>query len=226
MTPATPPISTSGSTSIPAELRFPVVSAEEIVVPHLAPQAQVPLVTSVRGTVIVASLRGLRSRGYGEQYMEALEPRFRDTVASLTAATWLPIDFGIAHYEACDRLDLDRTTIEEIGAESARFINETILSVVVKLSTQSGVTPWFCLSYANKLCTRTWVGSSFAGFRVGPKEARLEWIQQPAARYRYFRMAFGAFSAAICRLFAQTLYVREMPNRSSNTSVSYRISWV
>jgi hypothetical protein len=202
------------------------MATEELVLPHVLPRERVPLASQVRGTVVLASLRGLRSRGHGERYMAMLDPKYHPVVESLTAGIWLPMDFALAHYDTCEALALDRQTIEDIGAESGRFINQTVLTVMAKLSTESGVTPWFVLGYANKLAARTWVGSSLALWKRGPKEARLEWIQQPVARVPYFRLAFGAFTEAICRMFAKTVYVREIPGRVRPTEAAYRISWV
>jgi hypothetical protein len=185
------------------------------------------MASSVRGTVIISSLRGIRQYGHGERYLAALDPGHRDAVASLTAATWLPMEFAVAHYEACEKLALDRATIESIGGDSGRFIYQKVLTLVAKLSRESGVTPLFTLAHANKLGARTWIGSSFAVWQIGPKEARLEWVQQPLARIPYFRAAFGAFAQAICGLFAQKLYVRELPRRKGQESeIAYRISWV
>jgi hypothetical protein len=42
----------------------------------------------------------------------------------------------------------------------------------------------------------------------------------------YFRTAFAAFTEGICKLFVETVYVRELPKRTSPTEVSYRVSWV
>jgi hypothetical protein len=193
----------------------------------MAPREQVPLVSSVRGTVIIASLRGLKRAGLEARYLAALGRRHHDVVTSITAGVWLPVEFAIAHYEACEALALDRKTIDAIGAESGRIINETFLTVLTKLSKESGASPTFAVSYCNKLMARTWRGSSMAGWKIGPKDARIEWIQQPLARIPYFRAAFGSFSQAICKMFASTLYVRELPQRASHPNeVGYRISWV
>jgi hypothetical protein len=200
--------------------------AEEIFLDHIAPRARVPMATSVRGTVLLSSLRGLRKHGQIDRYMDVLDKQYRDQIASLTAPTWFPIDFAAAHYEACDRLELDKPTIEAIGADAGTFTSQLVLNVVVKLSRESGVSPWYALSNSNKLVARTWIGSSIAVYKHGPKEARLEWIQQPMARFRYFRTAFGAFASAISGHFAQAMIVREIPKLSKPTEVSYRVSWV
>jgi hypothetical protein len=174
--------------------------------------------------VLVASLRGLRSRGYGDAYMSALDPQHRHAIEAVHAATWLPVDVAMAHYAACDSLGLARATIESIGAESGLFVNQTVLTVVSKVSRGSGVTPWFALAQSNTLRERTWKHSSMAVWKLGPKEARLEWQQQPCARYAYFRTAFAAFAQAILALFAMTVYVRE--EKTKDGSLAYRISWV
>jgi hypothetical protein len=200
--------------------------AEEIFLEHVVPRARVSMASQVRGTVLLSSLRGLRAHGQHERYMDLLETRYRDDIASLTAPTWFPLDLARAHYDACERLDLDKPTIEAIGAEAGAFTSQTVLNVVVKLSKTSGVSPWFALSNSNKLVARTWMGSSIAIYKLGPKEARLEWIQQPMARFPYFRTAFGAFASAISANFAQMMFVRELAKSSTDTEVSYRVSWV
>ena len=200
---------------------------EELFLSPTAPRDRVPTATRVRGTVIVASLRGLRRCGHGDRYLQALDPRYHDVVASLTAATWLPIDFAMAHYRACDNLALNRATVEDIGSESGRFVKETVLNVVAKLSKESGVTPWFALANANKLCGRTWTGwasrvwklraqkrasrvDSAAGLAVSVLSGRLWCVR--ARRLRALRsdaLRAGAFAA-----------------RGQDNEVSYRISWV
>lgn len=200
--------------------------AEESFLSHVLPRDRVPLASKVRGTVLVSSLRGLRTRGHLDGYMAKLDRRHHEAIAAITAATWLPMELALAHYRACEELDLEPQTIEAIGAESGNLINQTVLTVVAKLSKESGVTPWFALSNANKMVQRTWVGSSLAVWKLGPKEARFEWIQQPISRFRYCRLAFAAFTSAICSHFARAIYVREIPQRTKDTEVSYRVSWV
>jgi hypothetical protein len=176
--------------------------------------------------VLLASVRALRSRGYADAYFDALDPNWHDAINTLTAATWLPIDLALAHYGACDSLHLSRPTVESIGAEAGLFVNQTVLTLVAKVSRGSGVTPWFALEQASKLRERTWRGSSMAVWKLGPKEARVEWMQNPLLRYPYFRTAFAAFANAIVGLFAMTTYVREEPRKTTETSTSYRVSWV
>lgn len=199
--------------------------SEEVFLPHAATPDRVPMASSVRGTVLLGSVRGLRTRGLYDRYLEMLEPKWHETIASLTAGTWLPIDLAMAHYAACDALKLDRDTIEAIGRESGLFVNGTVLSAVAKISATAGVTPWFPLSNAHKLQTRTWVGSSIAIYKLGPKEARFEWIQLPVARFAYMRAGFAAFAGAIGGLFTSKMVVRDMDLIPRSSVVTYRMSW-
>jgi hypothetical protein len=198
----------------------------DVVCPFSAPRDEVPLATHVRSTVLLASQKGLRERGLFDAYLREVPAAQRDTLLSVTAGHWLPVELAITHYEACDRLALDRKVIESIGAESGRVINETVISVVVKLSREAGVSPWAALPHGGKMTARTWQGSSVAVFRMGPKEARVEWIAQPAAVIPYFRIAYGAFVLGVVSLFARTTFVRELPQLCTATTLGYRVSWV
>ncbi|MBI2390191.1 MAG: hypothetical protein HYV09_11435 [Deltaproteobacteria bacterium] len=202
------------------------MEAEELFLPFALPKERVPLVSAVRSTVIISSLTGLRAAGRYDEYLAKLERRFHDVVASPNPNAWLPLDFALAHYDACQRLDLEPAMIDEIGAQSGRFVNETLLSVLTRVSKEFGVTPWFALSNSNTLGARTWMGGSFAVWKLGPKEARLEWIQQPVARFPYFRRAFGGFTKAICGHFARAMFVSELPMPNKATEIAYRLSWV
>jgi hypothetical protein len=200
--------------------------AEEVFLPFTAPRDRVVPVTSVRGTVLASSLKALRARGLGDAYFGQLAPEFREPIVGMIVSAWLPMSLATAHYQACDALDLDRSTIEDIGGEAGRLINETLLSVVLKLSREVGATPWTALARANRLFGRSWQGGDCAVYKLGPKEARLEWIGQPLAGIRYVRMAFGGFMHGLLTLFATRAIVRELPAHCTATTLGYRCSWV
>jgi hypothetical protein len=184
------------------------------------------MASEVRGTVLLGSLRALRARGLYEPYLQVLPTIHHGAIAALTAASWQPIDLAMAHYKACDALGLDRATTEAIGRESGLFVNATLLNVVSRVSRSAGVTPWFALENAHKLRARTWVGSSICVYKLGPKEARFEWIQLPVAQFSYMRVAFGAFAAAIGGLFTNLMVVKDTQPDSRTNKVSYKMSWV
>ncbi len=95
---------------------------EELLVPHVAARDRIPLATSVRGTLILPSLRALRARGHENAYRAKLAPRWLKEIDALTAWTWFPVEFAVAHCTACDALELPDEVIEDIGAvEQFRF---------------------------------------------------------------------------------------------------------
>jgi hypothetical protein len=194
--------------------------------PHALPKERVPVASLVRGTVILSSIRGLRAHGLTDRYFEALPREYHPAINALTAATWLPMELAMAHYSTCDRLNLDRSLIEAIGAESGRFVNQTVLSVMSRLSQEGGLTPWFALANSQKMTVRTWTGSSMAVYKLGPKDARIEWIRHPPASVRYFRVAFASFTHAICAMFARSIVVREMAPTVRESELGVRLSWV
>jgi hypothetical protein len=200
--------------------------AEEVIVPFDAPSRdRVAPATHVRGTVVLGSQKALRTRGLYGRYIEAVAPAFRDELNSMTGNRWVPMDVCLAHYLACDAMALEKGTIFEIGGDAGRFDTETMLSNVFKLTREVGVTPWTAFPHTNRLMARTWRGSTAGVFKTGPKEARVEWIGQPAAVIPYFRHGFGGFIHGIITLFCRLGYVREVPSLCTATTLGYRVSW-
>src|SRR5438105_14521143 len=104
------------------------------------------MVSEVRSTLIVSAIQTLRARGLYERYMAQLPPAVRSEVQSLIAGAWLPIELALEHYRAMDRLGLDAVTVEAIGGEVGERANKSMLSIVVRLSREAGVTPWTALA--------------------------------------------------------------------------------
>jgi hypothetical protein len=199
---------------------------EEVFLPFDCPRAHPPPLTAVRGAVIASSIKALRKHELYDAYVQHLDPAHRDRVLGLSVSAWAPIAIAVAHYRACDALALDRATIEEIGGETGLSINQTVVSILVKLSREAGATPWNALARSNTLMARSWQGSRCGVFKLGPKEARFEWIGQPLAEIPYIRVGFAGFVRSIMMLFSTKAFVRELPAYCSATTLGYRCSWV
>ena len=198
----------------------------EVFVPYESSAGRVPLATHVRSTLIVSSLQTLRNRGLFERYLTHVDPPRRDELVHLIAGTWVPIDLGLAHYRAADKLGLDSTLIDAIGAEVGERINKSSLSLVVRMSKEAGVTPWTALARAHRLRELTWKGSDLLITKLGPKDARFDWGGLPYAVIPYFCTSFGGFLRGLIQLFCTKAYTRSVPERMTPTFISYRISWV
>jgi hypothetical protein len=184
------------------------------------------MATAVRSTLLVSSIQTLRGHGLFDAYVARIDPAQRDALLALIAGTWAPIDLGHAHYRAAQRLELDHATIDRFGAEVAERSNRTLLSMVVKISRRTGVTPWTALERAHRLRDLTWQGSDVAVYKLGPKEARFDWVGIPFAEHPYHVASFGGFLRGLIQLFSRSVYTRHLARESSSTSISYRLSWV
>jgi hypothetical protein len=197
----------------------------EVIVPFEHAGA-VPLATAVRSTLIVSSMQTLRSHGHFDAYVARIDPVMREELLSLIAGTWVPIALGDAHYSACAKLGLDDKTIDSFGAEVAERSNRSVFSLVLKLSRETGATPWTAFQRAHRLRELTWQGSDLCIYRLGPKEARFDWVGIPYASHNYYVVSFGGFLRGLTQLFARTVYTRVNAKGASSTAISYRISWV
>jgi hypothetical protein len=198
---------------------------EEILVPLSAPRDKLEAVTQFRSTLLTSSLKAIRDRGHGDRYMTILPPQHHDAIRACIAGTWLPIDLGIAHYDACDALGIPSDEQMGIGREVGLKIQGTFLGTLVKLAKAAGVTPWACLSQYQRLWDRLLVGGGVILTKLGPKEARLELLGIAMARIPYFRTAFRGVNEASCELFCSKAYVEEIRKLCTPTSLGYRVSW-
>jgi hypothetical protein len=199
--------------------------SDDIFLPLPVPRDAVPRAYSVRSTVLISSMRGLRAHGRFDDYVAALAPPHRDAMLSITAGRWFPIDVALAHYTACDRLEIDLATLEKVGFESGRYINQNVLKVLLRLSRDAGMSPWSALGQTNRLVARLWQGSAVEVRKLGPKEARLEWVGQPCAQSPYFATAFASFVEGIVTLFCQRAYVRLLGRLGDEETLFYRVQW-
>jgi hypothetical protein len=183
--------------------------------------------THVRGTVLVASQRSLKARNVWSSYQSLIEPEFRDTLSLVLASSWVPIDAAVAHYRACDRLQLDPEDIRAIGRETGRIIYSATVAVVMKLSSQFGTSPLAILRNLDRFSERTWQGGG--GFEVellGPKEAEVLWFGQPCGVVPYFRDGFGAFLCGTFEPLCRMSYYRVVRPPEGTRAIAYRFSWV
>jgi hypothetical protein len=183
-------------------------------------------VSEVRSTIIVSGIQALRSHGLYARYVDALAPSVRQQVVSLIPGVWLPIEIGVEHYQAADRLGLEARVIEGIGSEVAERINKSVLSVALQLSKRVGVTPWNALSLAHRMSDLNWRGGDIAVFKTGAKEALYEWTGQPCAAVPYFLTSFCGYLRALTSLFSEKAHARTLGERCTATTLSCRLSWV
>jgi len=197
---------------------------EEVVVPFSTPPERVAPVDHVRGTLINTSLQTLREMSLFDAYFQRLPQKEHERILSIVAGTWVPIDVALLHYRTCESLDVGPSTLAEIGNSVSKRFQGTFLSTVLRVAAGSGgVTPWTPLTQIQRLYDRVFQGGAVSVAKLGPKEARTDFIGNPLCSVGYYRGGLKAIIAATADLFSRKAIVREV--RSGETSVSYRVSW-
>jgi hypothetical protein len=199
-----------------------VLADEEVLVP---PPKVISPVTKVRGTLITASLATITQHGYRDRYFAALPAGLHETMRSLIASTWVDEEVALQHYLACDALRLSPLELHEIGAAVGTRIRETFLGSLLRAAKEAGTTPWTYLEYLPRLFTRVTVGGAAAVYKLGPKEARVEWYGMRAVSTVYFSTAFRGANQALLEVFCQKAYVSETKAHRGG-DWAFRGSWV
>ncbi len=204
-------------------MNVPGGAREEIVLPFAVPRNLIMPPKNVRSTLIASSLRAIRDHGRFDQYASLLPREWRDLPTRAIAGVWLPIDAGIVHYRTCDALNF--TSLEQlaIGRETGDRIHGTFLGTMIHAARGAGVTPWIALMSARKLYERLFDGGGICVVKVGPKDARVELVENPLNGIPYFRNAMRGLWCVALELFCNKAYVNEIGR--TETSCKARIAW-
>jgi hypothetical protein len=185
----------------------------------------VPPATHVRSTLIASSVLAIRERNHFDAYLTHLPEAMRGPVLDSVAGSWLPIDVAHAHYRAAQAMLLPVQEQFEIGKVVAIRIQNSLLGTLVRLAKGAGVTPWLGLEQFQRLWDRLLQGGGGAVYRLGPKEARVEVHGVSLVQYPYFKNAWRGMFAGSGSLFCNKLYISEIPQYASPTSLAFRIAW-
>jgi hypothetical protein len=188
-------------------------------------RTSVPAVTHFRSTWLSSSLRSLKTRDLLTPYLAHLPPRHHEAVLNAVVGVWLPIEVCVAHYAACDALQLPSGEIIAIGREATTQVHGTVLATFVRLAKGAGATPWTVLGRLQDLWIRIWMGGGVCVTKLGPKEARIELGGWPLAESNYCRIAMRGVIPALTDLFCTKSYATEITPLTSRTTLGYCLSW-
>lgn len=190
------------------------------------PSGDYPEVKRVRSTLLTASMQGVRHMGWEDRYFAALPPELHDQVRLLTAGEWMPIALGIAHYTACDAMDLSTDEMKEMGRQVSLRTQKTFVGTLGSIAAGAGATPWHIFQHGHRIWGRIFDGGDHIAYKIGPKDIDIVCMGCPLLRIRYFRTSMGAYYAALAGVVASTVHWHELPEHREDEKVGLRISWV
>ena len=195
-------------------------------VPLPGPRASVPPVEWVRSTLLTSALAALKEGNLLEDYRERLPLEWHDRIFAAAPGAWLPIEYANVHYRTGDSLGLAAHQIIALGTAVGRHTANTILAFVLRVATEAGATPAAVLATTPRLWGRCFKGGCVTARMIGPKDAIFESIGIPMARYRYFRTGYRALLTDLMAPFCTKVYMKEIPELTTDAAVGYAIAWV
>jgi hypothetical protein len=184
--------------------------------------------THMRGTMLVNSLDNLRALGLYERYLDKLPASHRDVIPFTIAASWIPIDIALVHYETCDALGLDDDQLRQLGEMMAKRVADTFLGTVLRASRNAGVEGiWSALKQNHRLLERMYQGGAMSVLRTGPKDFVLENRGLPIVTSRHWRAAYVHYMNAVSSMFTKVAYIKlARPQVPHPHSIAIACSWV
>ncbi|HEX8794137.1 MAG TPA: hypothetical protein VF765_24510 [Polyangiaceae bacterium] len=190
------------------------------------PSGDYPEVTQVRSTLLAASLQGVRHMGWEARYFAALPRELHSEIELLTAGAWMPLALGVAHYTACDAMNLSSDEMKEMGRQVSLRTQKTFVGTVGSIAAGAGATPWHIFQHGHRIWGRIFDGGDHVAYKIGPKDIDIVCMGCPLLRIRYFRTAMGAYYAALAGVLASTVHWHELPDHRGDEKLGLRVSWV
>jgi hypothetical protein len=99
------------------------------------------------------------------------------------------------------------------------------LLTAAKAARGAGVTPWAILPQLDRFWRRGANGGAVEVTKLGPKEARAEFVGCMLFDITYFRNAFRGVLLGMGALFCQKPYIHDLPRRAT-AEASFHLQWV
>jgi hypothetical protein len=174
-----------------------------------------------------SSVAQLRARGHFERYLARLDPDRRDILLGPHPPTWTPIDGALAHYRACERLDLSIEERVVLGEAVGDKIQGPFVAALVQSARAVGLSPYTLLGRFDALWERLFQGGSAQVTKTGPKDVTIELVGAKLPRYDYFRTGFTGIVKAGFRLVGtRAAYAQQVGWDSRSDRFVLRVSWV
>ena len=180
----------------------------ETLVEYVHPEG--PLVTHVRGTMLVNAAENLKTWGVYDRYLELLQLDDRIWLVSTLATSWVPIETADAHYTAVGKLSIPDASVEEAAERTAERIAEMYLSKALRGGDRTEAYASMLRSY-HKNWERRYRGGACFAWRLGPAHFLREDHGCPLVRHQTFRVAYLAYQRKVASLFRPDCRIEVVP---------------
>ena len=181
-----------------------------------------PSVTQVRGSLIASSLQSLRRLELFDRYISQLPAEYHDQVLYVLAASWVPVDLAMAHYAACDAMQLSEPELHKIGGYVSERIIGTFLGTLIR-TTATVVGSSSVLRHYPRLWDRLLMGGGCSVRMLTPRDARIESRGLPMCKYRYFRVAYAGLLRGAASVFRSSVQARV--RNATADSLTVDLNW-
>jgi hypothetical protein len=170
-------------------------------------------------------LSTLRFLGLADAYFAQLPVEHHAAIRDLITGMWMPMDLGVAHYAAIERLQLSSEQARENGRRVAQSVQNSYFATLVR-TLGNGVTIWTVLPRLPSFLERLVDGGACAIYKDGPKDARVEIHGVPIARFGYVRLGWAGMFGSTLELVARKVYVRDVSPARTLPVAAFTIAWV
>ena len=184
-------------------------------------------VTEVRNLVLQSSLAELQTHGYYERYLQHIPPSALEDLVSRVAPGWAPVELALAHYKACDDMNLTTEELSAMGRSVGERLQGTTLVSAAKTTRDESFDPWQVEAQLHRMWQRLYRGGTIQVTKLGAKEKLIEQRGFPMNRFHYHRQglvwALGAAHTAVGLRLAR---IRVEKYEPTTHEVGVRISWL
>lgn len=195
-----------------------------VVVPH---QPKSGPLKAVRRMLIQASLGELSELGAYDAYCALIEEELRDELTSLVGPGWVPVELALAHYRACDQLNLNDKDVHAMGLRTGEKVPSALLVQGTRASVDGPKdAPWSALGAFARMGRRIYEGGSAQYVKLGPKKLLIESTGNPLYGFHHFRIGHAAFMhAALNKIGVEVVDVTLGAYRAAGAVLETRVTW-
>lgn len=185
----------------------------------------IPENTELRSTLLQSSLAAIDRLGLRDAYFRNLPKEHHATINNIVIGTWIPIEIGLAHYGAINRLELSSDQAHANGRLIAERVQSSFGKTVFR-SLGNAISPLGALERTPAFFERLMRGGGVAVDQMGPKDARVEIRESRIGQYPYVRHAWAGMFEGTLGLLTRKVYARDSTPRNSGDLVIISVSWV